>query len=91
MTEEPPDANFAKGDTTKNAVKSGDDLLCDIQDADDAVDDECDFDIIEEEPGYNKTVPEDENYHPDTDQDTETETETDTDGENSSDAKRPRS
>ena len=43
MTEKPPDVNFAKGDATENAVKNGDDLLSDIQDADDAVDDECDF------------------------------------------------
>ena len=93
MTEDPPDVNVAKGDATENAVKNGDDLLCDIEDADDAVDDECDFDIIEEEPGYNQTFVEDENYHPHTNQDTETETETETetDGEESSSAKRPRS
>ena len=71
MTEEPPDVNVAKGDTTENAVKNGDDLPCDIEGAEDAVDDECDFDVIEEEPGYNQTFAEDENYHPDTNQDTD--------------------
>ena len=92
VTEEPPDVNVAKGDATENAVKNGDDLPCDMEDADDAVDDEWDFDIIEEEPGYNQAFAEDENYNPDTNQDTETETETetDTDGEESSSTKRPR-
>ena len=45
VTQEPPDAN----------VKNGDDFTCDIEDADDAVDDECDFDINEEERDYNQT------------------------------------
>ena len=79
MTEEPPDVNVAKGDATENAVKNGDDLPCDIEDADDPVDDEWDFDIIEEEPGYNQAFAEDENYNPDTKQDTETETDRDRD------------
>lgn len=92
VTEESPDVNVAKGDATENAVKNGDDLPCDIEDVDDAVDDEWDFDIIEEETGYNQAFAEDENYNPDTNQATETETETETvtDGEESSPTKRPR-
>ena len=93
MTGEPPDVNVAKGDATENAVKKRDDLPCDIEDVDDAVDDEWDFDIIEEETGYNQAFAEDENYNPDTNQATETDkvTETETDGEESSPTKRPRS
>ena len=51
VTEELADVNFAKWGATENGVKNGDDLLCDMEDADDTVDDECDFDITEEEPG----------------------------------------
>ena len=91
VTEELPNVNFAKRDTCENAVKSGVDLVCDNQDVDDVLDNACDFDIIEEEPGYNRTMLEDENYQPDTDQDTDTGTETETDGEESSSTKRPRS
>lgn len=96
VTEELPNVNFTKMDTHENA-ESGVDLVCDNQDVDDVLDDALDFDIIEEEPGYNQTMLVDKNYQPDTDQDTdtgtetETETEKETDGQESSSTKCPRS
>ena len=94
VTEELPNVNLTKMDTHENA-ESGVDLVCDNQDVDDVLDDALDFDIIEEEPGYNQTTLVDKNYQPDTDQDTDTGTETETekeiDGEESSSTKCPRS